>query len=72
MKKHLMARNPTLNMQRRQEAVATDTVFSNTSTVDSGVKQAQILVGTDSLVADSHHIQRGKQFASTLEDNIRR
>ena len=36
--------NPALNIPRRHEAVATDTVFSDTPAVDSGVKQAQVFV----------------------------
>ena len=40
MKKHLKSRNPALNTSRRHEPVATDTVFSDTPAVDSGVKQA--------------------------------
>ena len=40
MKKHLKSRNPALNILRRHEAVATDTVFSDTPAVDSGVKKA--------------------------------
>ena len=38
MKKHLKSRNRALNIPRRHEAVATDTVFSDTPAVDSGVK----------------------------------
>ena len=46
MKKHLKSRNPALNIPRRHESVATDTVFSDTPAVDSGVKEAQVfLVG---------------------------
>ena len=72
MKKHLKSRNPTLNIPRRHEAVATDTVFSDTPAVDSGVKQAQVFVGRDTLVADAYPMKSGKQFVNTLEDNIRR
>ena len=72
MKKHLKSRNPALNIPRRHEAVATDTVFSDTPAVDSGVKQAQVFVGRDSLVADAYPMKSGKQFVNTLEDNIRR
>ena len=43
--KHLKSRNPALNIPRRHEAVGTDTVFSDTPAVDSGVKQAQVFVG---------------------------
>ena len=72
MKKHLKSRNPALNIPRRVEAVATDTVFSDTPAVDSGVKQAQVFVGRDTLVADAYPMKSGKQFANTLEDKIRR
>ena len=56
----------------RHEAVATDTLFSDTPAVDSGVKQAQVFVGRDTLVADAYPMKSGKQFVNTLEDNIRR
>ena len=61
-----------LNIHRRHESVATDTVFSDTPAVDSGVKQAQVFVGRDTLVADAYPMKSGKQFVNTLEDNIRR
>ena len=72
MKRHLKSRNPALNIPRRHEPVATDTIFSDTSAVDSGVKQAQVFVGRDSLVADVYPMKSGKQFVNTLEENIRR
>ena len=72
IKKHLKSRNPALNIPRRHEAVATDSVFSDTPAVDSGVKQAQVFVGRDTLVADAYPMKSGKQFVNTLEDNIRR
>ena len=72
MKKHLKSRSPALNIPRRHEAVATDTVFSDTPAVDSGVKQAQVFVGRDTLVADAYPMKSGKQFVNILEDNIRR
>ena len=72
MKKHLKSRIPALNIPRRHEAVATDTVFSDTPAVDSGVKQSQVFVGRDTLVADAYPMKSGKQFVNTLENNIRR
>ena len=72
MKKHLKYRNPALDIPRRHEAVATDTVFSDTPAVDSGVKQAQVSIGRDTLVADAYPMNSGKQFVNTLDDNIRR
>ena len=61
-----------MNVPRRHESVATDTIFSDTPALDSGVKQAQVFVGRDSLVADVYPMKSGKQFVNTLEDNIRR
>ena len=72
LKRHFKSRNPALNIPRRHEAVATDTVFSDTPAVDSGVKQFQVFVGRDTLVADAYPMKSGKQFVNTLEDNIRR
>ena len=70
MKRHLKSRNPSLNTPRRHEPVATDTVFSDTPAIDSGVKQAQIFLVRDSLVADAYPVKSGKQFVKTLEDNM--
>ena len=72
MKRHLNSRNPALNVPRRHEAVAIDTVYSDTPAVDSGVKQAQLVVGKDSLISDIYPMRSGKQFVNTLEDNIHR
>ena len=72
MKKHLKSRNSALNIARRHEPVATDTVFSDTPAVDSGAKQAQVFVGRDTLVGDAYPMKSGNQFVNTLEDNIRR
>ena len=60
MKRHLNSRNPALNVPRRHEAVATDTVYSDTPAVDSGVKQAQPFVGKESLFADIYPMRSGK------------
>ena len=70
MKRHLKSRNPALNVPRRHEAVATDTVYSDTPAVDSGVKMAQLFVGKESFVSDIYTMRSGKQFVNTLEDNI--
>ena len=72
MRKHLKSRNPVLNIPRRHEPVATDTVYSDTPAIDSGVRQAQLFVGMESLVSDIYPMWSGKQFINTLEDNIRR
>ena len=70
--KHLKSRNPALNVPRRHEAVATDTVYSDTPAIHIGVKMAQLFVGKESLVSDIYPMRSGKQFVTTLEDNIHR
>ena len=70
MKKHLKSRSPALNIPRRHEAVATDTGYSDTPAIDSGVKMAQLFVGKESLVSDIYPMRSGKQFVNTLEENI--
>ena len=42
VKRHLKSRNPALNIPWHHEPVATDTIFSHTHAVDSGVKQETI------------------------------
>jgi Reverse transcriptase (RNA-dependent DNA polymerase) len=71
-RKHFKSRFPALNVHRRREAVATDTVYSDTPAVDSGATSAQIFVGTESLVTDVYGMRTDKEFVNTLEDNIRK
>ena len=71
LKQHWRSRFPACNVKRRNEPLATDTVFSDTPAVDSGVTAAQIFVGRESLVADVYGLTIHKEFVNTLEDNIR-
>jgi hypothetical protein len=71
LKQHWRSRFPACNVKRRNEPVATDTVFSDTPAVDSGVTAAQIFVGRETLVADCYGLKTDKEFVNTLEDNIR-
>ena len=43
---------PAFNVCRQDEAVATDTVFSDKPAIDDGSTMAQIFVGTQSMVTD--------------------
>ena len=72
IKKHFMSRNPVFNIPRRIEAVATDTIFSDTPAVDDGSTMAQFFCGHDTLVCDAYGIKSTKQFINTLSDNIRK
>jgi hypothetical protein len=71
LKKNWRSRFPACNVKRRNEPVATDTVFSDTPAVDSGVTAAQISIGRESLVADVYRLKTDKAFVNTIEDNIR-
>ena len=51
-KKHYKSPFPAANVARRNEPVASDTVFSDTPAIGSGVTAAQFFVGTKSLVVD--------------------
>ena len=72
IKKHLKSRNPVFNIPRCNEAVATDTIFSDTPAVDDGSTMAQFFCGHDTLVCDAYGIKSTKQFINTLSDNIRK
>ena len=72
MKKHYRTRFPALNVARRHEPVATDTVFSNTKAVDDGSTCAQIFIGRNSYFADVYGMKSDKEFVNTLEDVIRK
>jgi hypothetical protein len=72
MRRHLKSRFPALNVQRRNEPVATDTVYSDTPAVDDGSTSAQIFIGRESFVADCYGMKSDKEFVNTLEDQIRR
>ena len=71
-RKHFKSRFPALNVHRRQEPVATDTVYADTPAIDDGATCAQIFVGRKSLVTDVYGMKTDKEFINTLEDNIRR
>ena len=71
LKKHFKSRNPVFNIPRRNEAVATDTIFSDTPAINDGSTMAQFFVGRDTLVCDAYGIKTQKQIINTLYDNIR-
>ena len=72
IKKHFKSRTPVFNIPRCSEAVATDTIFSDTPAVDDGSTMAQFFCGRDTLVCDAYGIKTTKQFINTLSDNIRK
>ena len=72
IKKHFKSRNPVFSIPRCSEAVATDTIFSDTPAVDDGSTMAQFFCGHDTLVCDAYGIKSTKQFINTLSENIRK
>ena len=60
IKKHFKSRNPVFNIPRCSEAVATDTIFSDTPAVDDGSTMAQFFCGRDTLVCDAYGIKSTK------------
>ena len=66
IKKHFKSRNPVFNIPRRSEAVATDTIFSDTPAVDDGSTMAQFFCVHDTLVYDADGIKSTKQSTPSL------
>ena len=64
IKKHFKSRNPVFNIPRRSEAVATDTIFSDTPAVDDGTTMAQFFCGRDTLVCDAYGIKSTKHSST--------
>ena len=64
--------DPGFNIPRRNEAVATATVMSDTPAVDDGSTMAQLFCGNDMLVCDAYGMKSTKQFINTLSDNIQK
>jgi hypothetical protein len=71
LKRSFKSANPALNVQRRNEPVACDIVYSDEPAIDDGSTAAVLFVGLDTQVTDVYGIKRDKQFINTLEDNIR-
>ena len=61
---------PALNVQRRQEPVATNTVYSDTLAIACGHTQAQFYCGVDTLMCNAYGMKTDKQFVNTFEDII--
>ncbi len=71
LRKRYKSPYPACNIPRREEPLATDTVYSDTPAIDNGCKIAQLFVGTKSLVTDVYGMKSEKQFVNTLQDIIR-
>ena len=71
LKRHHISPFPVLTIHRRNESVATDTIYSDTSAVASGATQAQFYCGQQFLVCDVFEMKTDKQFVNILEDTIK-
>ena len=63
---------PDLNVLRRNEPVAADTVHSVVPAIDGDKSFAQICVGRDTLVTNAYGTKTDEPFVNTLENNIRK
>ena len=61
---------PAYSIWRRNEPVATDTIYAEVPAIDTRATAAHIFVGRDSLVTDAYLVKTDKQFVNTLEENI--
>ena len=57
LKKHFKSRNSVFNIPRRNEPIATDTIFSDTPAINNGSTMAQFFVGRDTLVYNDYGIK---------------
>jgi hypothetical protein len=73
LKKRYKSPNLAMYVHRRNEVVATDTLWCDILLQSLEVKLVlKYLFGTNFLVTDVDGIKTGKQFVNTIEDNIRR
>jgi hypothetical protein len=64
LKKHYKSPFPALNVQRRDERVTRDTVYSNALDINGGETCAQFFVGTETLVTDVYGMKTEKHFVN--------
>ena len=66
---HLKSRLPALNVRRRNELVAMDTVWSDEPAIDDGSTAAQVFVGRKTYVTDVYGGKTDAEFAGILEES---
>ena len=73
MKKQILSPNPILNVPRRQEDVATDTIYGSVPAIDCGSTAAQLFIGRQSHFRTIHPAGTSDaSFVHTLMDEIRK
>ena len=65
--------NPALNLQRRNEANATDQIFSKVAAMDGGEMSAHIFVGQDSKITDVYKSKdnSAEVFLGCFQDQVK-
>ena len=71
LRRHFRSPNPATNVPRRNECVATDTIFSDAPAIDSGATCSQTYIGLHTRVRDNYGMKREAMFVNTLKDNTR-
>ena len=73
LQKRFKSPNPLLNLHRRNEADATDQIFSDTPTMDGGETSVYIFVGYDSKIVDVYKAKdnSAKVWFGTMQDRVR-
>ena len=61
-----------MNVRRRNEAVATDTIYCDTPAVDDGSTCAQFYTGISTKYCEAYGVKTDGQFVHTLMDVIRK
>jgi len=70
LKKQYRSLFPALNVHHREELVATNTIYLDTTTVDSVATIAQVFIGVESPITDVYAIKTDWQCINTLKDQI--
>ena len=63
---------PAMNVRRRNEAVATDTIYCDTPAIDDGATCAQFYTGISTKYCEAYGVTTDGQFVHTLMDVIRK
>jgi hypothetical protein len=70
LKKAFCSPNPALNINRRNENVVCDIMYSDVPAIFDGSIAAVIVLGTSTKVTDVYGIKKDNRLANNLEDNI--
>ena len=73
LQKRFKSPKPLLNLHRRNEADATDQIFSDTPAIDGGETSAHIFVGHDSKIVDVYKAKdnSAKELLGAFQDRTR-